>query len=127
MAHLMGAQFSNTGLGPNERDWLRHTNSASLTMSAIGSGVAVATLSAANGCVKALDFSIYNTPAFILRDGAGATLAAFASGAVGAQRFQPVWLPYKGILTIAKASGTAESTWGVLYATSQVDLGNVAL
>ncbi len=127
MAHLMGAQASLTGLGPNERDWLRHTNSGTLTMSAVGSGVAVATLSGdTGGCVKALDFTIYNTPTFILRDDA-ATLASFGSGVVGAQRFQSVWLPFKGVLTVAKADGTAESTWGVMFATSQVDMANVAL
>lgn len=127
MAHIMGAQLRNPGQPPLIRDYLRFVNSATMKFQTIGSGAVIATINTGECYVKALDFSVYNTPAFILRDGAG-TLVSFASGAVGGQRFQPCWYHCKAALTLSKASGTAETgNWGVLVATSAWDDPNAAL
>jgi hypothetical protein len=128
MPHLHGAQFSKTGMGPLERDYMRMMNSATLKFEAVGSGVDAATVQTGGGNVRGLDFGgVFNTPTVILRDNA-ATLISFASGAVGGQRFQPTWIPFSNTLTICKASGTAEAAWGVLTSTCQsIDDANVGL
>jgi len=121
MAHIMGKSI-RAGLQPLVLDWLQHTNGGSMRTVALGSGAAVGTFSLTAGYLKAILMTTPNTPDFIIRDGV-ATIVTFASGAVGAQLFQPCWYEYSSPLTIVKSLGTAE-TWYLLCATSAKDPSN---
>lgn len=118
MAHVMGNL--KTGLDPLMAEWFQHINSGSLHTVALGSGAVVGTFDTGGGWLKGILMTTFNTPAFSIRDNA-ATMFSFASGAVGDQLFQPVWGQYKNTLSLAKASGTAE-TWYLLVATSAKDI-----
>lgn len=122
MAHVMGAAAQRGG-DYLLTDWLQHANSATLMNVSVGSGNAIGTFTETGGWIKGIDITPINTPILTLRDGAS-TLAVFASGALGGQRFQACFFRASAEITIHKPNGTAEAGISLLVATSAKDMAN---
>jgi hypothetical protein len=80
-----------------------------MLQAAMGSGAAIATYTTTAGIIKGVFALTYNTPTFVIRDGA-ATMHSLASGAL-TPGWVACWEEFNAALTVSKANGTAETLY----------------